>query len=113
MKFKSSILFLGLLLASALQAASFDCAKAQSKTEHTVCEHRALNDADVKMAATYAILKRLVPMGTRGTIQHEQFKWLELRDQCMNNVSCLSDVYNMRQRKLDLHMERIYKQGPF
>jgi uncharacterized protein len=113
MKFKGSILFLGLLFASTLQAASFDCAKAKSKTEHAVCEHRALNDADVKMAATYAISKRLVPMGTRGVIQHEQFKWLELRDQCMDNVSCLSDVYKMRQQKLDLHMERIYKQGPF
>lgn len=30
------------------QAASFDCAKAQTLTEHAVCGQRALNDADVK-----------------------------------------------------------------
>ena len=30
------------------QAASFDCKKAQTVTEHTVCDHRQLNDADVK-----------------------------------------------------------------
>ena len=110
----NSLLFLSLLVAgTALQAASFNCTKAQTQTEHAVCEHRALNDADVKMATTYSIIKRLVPMGTRGAIQNEQFKWLELRDQCRDNASCLTDVYKMRQQKLDLHMDRIYKQGPF
>ncbi|WP_374574620.1 lysozyme inhibitor LprI family protein [Acinetobacter sp.] len=97
----------------AAQAASFDCAKAQTLTEHAVCGQRALNDADVKMAVTYGIIKRLVPMGTRGEIQEQQLKWLQLRDQCRDNFSCLSDVYRMRQQKLDLYMERIYRQGPF
>lgn len=95
------------------QAASFNCGRASSKTELAICEHPPLNDADVKMATTYSILKRLVPMGTRGLIQDEQFKWLALRDQCLNNVSCLTDVYKMRQQKLDLYLDRIYKKGPF
>ncbi len=95
------------------QAASFDCKKAQTVTEHTVCDHRQLNDADVKMATTYTIIKRLVPMGTRGAIQDQQVKWLQMRDQCQDNVSCLGDVYAMRQQKLDLYMNRVYQQGPF
>ncbi len=94
-------------------AASFDCHKAKTLTEHAVCNHRALNDADVKMATTYMIIKRLVPMGTRGAIQDQQVKWLQLRDQCRDNSSCLTDVYKMRQQKLDTYMERVYQQGPF
>lgn len=95
------------------QAASFNCSRAETKTEHRICENPNLNDADVKMATTYNIVRRLVPMGTRSVIQTEQVKWLNLRDQCQDNVQCLKQTYDMRQQKLDLHMERIYRQGPF
>ncbi len=95
------------------EAASFDCGKAATRTEHAVCNHRALNDADVKMATTYSIIKRLVPMGNRGVIQDEQVKWLRNRNACQDNVSCLSQSYRKRQQKLDAHMERVYSQGPF
>ena len=107
------VLFCGYLSISNTYAASFDCTRAKTKTEHRVCENLALNDADVKMATTYNIVRRLVPMGTRSVIQTEQIKWLNLRDQCQDNINCLKHVYSMRQQKLDLHMERIYQQGPF
>ena len=100
-------------LSGSVYAASFNCDKAETSTEHAICEHRAINDADVKMATTYNIIKRLVPMGTRGVIQDEQVKWLQLRDQCGNSSSCLTEVYKMRQQKLNLYMERVYQQGPF
>lgn len=102
-----------IFLLSNTQAASFKCDAAKTKTEHAICEHRVLNDADVKMATTYNIIRKLVPMGTRGVIQDQQVKWLQLRDQCQDNVKCLSDVYQMRQQKLDIYMDRVYKQGPF
>ncbi|MGE8557142.1 MULTISPECIES: lysozyme inhibitor LprI family protein [unclassified Acinetobacter] len=108
----STMVFISLLSGSGY-AASFNCDKAQTQTEHAICEYRAVNDADVKMATTYNIIKRLVPMGTRGVIQDEQVKWLQLRDQCGNSSRCLIEVYKMRQQKLDLHMDRVYKQGPF
>ena len=98
---------------SITHAASFDCERAQTKTEHAVCSERAINDADVKMATTYNIVRKLVPMGNRGVIQDQQVKWLQLRDQCQDNSKCLLEVYKMRQQKLDLEMNRIYKQGPF
>ncbi|HRM50687.1 MAG TPA: hypothetical protein PL094_00965, partial [Acinetobacter johnsonii] len=69
----------GLAWSMHAQAASFNCDKAKTTTEHAICEYRQINDADVKMATTYTILKRLVPMGTRGMIQDEQVKWLSLR----------------------------------
>ncbi|MEF9958026.1 MAG: hypothetical protein RR767_12645 [Acinetobacter sp.] len=100
-------------ISSATQAASFNCDKAQTQTEYAICEHRNLNDADVKMATTYNIIRKLVPMGTRGVIQDQQVKWLQLRNQCQDNVSCLTDVYKMRQQKLDIYMNGVYQQGPF
>lgn len=96
-----------------VQAASFPCERAKSKTEFTICENRILNDADVKLATTYHILKRLVPMGNRAIIQEQQVKWLRLRDECQDAVGCLQGMYQMRQQALDLHMNRIYQQGPF
>ena len=100
-------------ISSITQAASFNCDKAQTQTEYAICEHRNLNDADVKMATTYNIIRKLVPMGTRGVIQDQQVKWLQLRNQCQDNVSCLTDVYKMRQQKLDIYMNNVYQQGPF
>jgi len=105
-------IFFSFLMGSA-SAASFNCDKAGTPTEHAICDYRAINDADVKMATTYQIIKHLVPMGTRGVIQDEQVKWLEMRNQCGNSSRCLTEVYKMRQQKLDLYMERVYRQGPF
>lgn len=102
-----------IFLLSNAQAASFKCDAAKTKTEYAVCEHRSLNDADVKMATTYNIIRKLVPMGTRSVIQDQQIKWLQLRDQCQDNVKCLTDVYQMCQQKLEIYMDRVYKQGPF
>lgn len=101
------------LFSGSVYAASFNCDHARTQTEQAICEHRAVNDADVKMATTYNIIKRLVPMGTRGVIQDEQMKWLQLRDQCSNSRNCLIEVYKMRQQKLDMYMDRVYRQGPF
>ncbi len=105
--------FLFSLISAFTHAASFNCNAAKTQTEHTICDTRSLNDADVKMATTYNIIKKLVPMGTRSVIQDQQVKWLHLRDDCRDNVNCLTDVYKMRQQKLETYMNRIYQQGPF
>lgn len=115
MKFGLSIALIcsSLIYIQTSSAASFNCQRALSKTEHAICAERVLNDADVQMATTYNIVRRLVPMGNRSLIQTEQVKWLNLRDQCQDSVECLKNLYQMRQQRLDLHLDRIYKQGPF
>ena len=95
------------------QAASFACERAETKKEKTICEQHHLNDAEVKMATTYKIVKRLFPMGTRSVIQDEQVKWLRLRNECGDSVQCLTDVYQLRQQKLEIYLERVYQKGPF
>ena len=109
----TALLLTPLFFLSQAQAASFSCKAAKLKAEQQICNDRSLNDADVKMATTYNIIRKLVPMGTRGVIQDQQVKWLQLRDQCLDNFSCLTEVYKMRQQKLDIYMNNIYKQGPF
>lgn len=110
-------LILMVLVASASislsRAASFNCDNALLVTEQAICEHRSLNDKDVKMTTTYNIVRKLVSMGTRAEIQDQQGKWLKLRNQCQDYVNCLNDVYNMRQQKLDIYLNQIYQQGPF
>ena len=90
------IIFVGLSSSTIANAASFNCEHAQTKSEHAICEHRSLNDADVKMATTYTIIRKLVPMGTRGVIQDQQVKWLQLRNQCQGQSTlfnrCVSDA---------------------
>lgn len=61
-------LFLGMLMCigvTAVQAASFPCERAATSTEKTICQYRALNDADVKMATVYNIVLGALPMGGR------------------------------------------------
>ena len=94
-------------------AASFDCTRAETVTEHKICHQLNLNDADVKMATTYRIVSRLVAMGTRSQIRDEQFRWLELRDRCGTSVDCLTQVYNLRQQKLEDHLNQVYQRAPF
>lgn len=94
-------------------AASFDCSRATIQTEHAICENLDVNDADVRMATSYKIVNKLMPMGTRSAIRDEQIKWLAMRDRCGTGVPCLKEVYKMRQQQLDIYLQRVYKQGPF
>ena len=95
-------------------AASFDCRRAGTATERTICANLGLNDRDVRMAQLYDIVRRLVPMGTRGAIMDRQSVWLRERNRCGGNVSCIGQAYDRRIRELNRVLEeRVYPQGPF
>lgn len=105
MDLKKPLLACGLLLASSLTspaaAASFDCAKPDlAADEKAICDNRALNDLDVKMATTFDILTQLMAMGARDTLRDEQSKWLKKRQECAADVACLTSAYDERMNKL-------------
>ncbi|MDF0698878.1 lysozyme inhibitor LprI family protein [Rhizobium sp. MC63] len=82
------------------QAASFDCdAKELKPDEETICDNRALNDADVKMATTFELLSGLLAMGSRGTLQDEQTAWLKKRQECGADAACLKAAYEERLKQ--------------
>lgn len=107
------IAFISMFTASHANAASYDCNKAKHVTEQQICAHLNLNDADVKMATSYQIIQKLVPMGTRGAIQDEQVQWRKQRNLCRVKIECIEKSYQIRQLELDLHLQRVIEQGPF
>ncbi len=86
---------------SPVGAASFDCTKTDLKAdEKTICENRALNDQDVRMATTFDILTQLMAMGARDTLRTEQSEWLKTREACAADTECLTKSYDERMKKL-------------
>jgi uncharacterized protein len=89
--------FLVLPLASA-KAASFDCKKATTRIEKTVCGDPELSKADERLAAAVAsaTVVSLSPLALRA----EQAEWLRERDK-ETNVKKLREIYQLRNDALD------------
>jgi uncharacterized protein len=98
----AALAFATAIVASPLaHAASFDCdAKELKPDEKVICDTRALNDADVKMATTFDLLSGLLAMGSRGTLQDEQTAWLKKRQECKADAACIKAVYDERLKQL-------------
>ncbi len=73
-----------------------------------MCENRALNDLDVKMATTFDLLTELVAMGNRDTLKTEQTEWLKKRHACGSDIACIRTAYEGRQQQL----EQVFKSLP-
>ena len=87
-------------------AASFDCERTDlAPDEKTICETRALNDADVKMVTTFDILTILLAMGTRDALREEQSAWLKKRQACGGDAACLTTAYAERMKQLNQAFE--------
>ncbi len=102
-----------LLGASQAHAASFDCAKAKSADEKTICRNRSLSDADVKMATMFTMNTHLVAMGARGNMQDRQREWLAGRNTCKGSFKCLTAAYDKRLSELQADFDGIASRGPF
>ncbi|MDR2250943.1 lysozyme inhibitor LprI family protein [Acinetobacter sp.] len=107
-------IFSGMAFTHSVQAASFSCDAAKTKTELSICKNRSLNDADVKMVTTYDIVLHALPMGSSGNQQDTQQQWLKKRNACAANVSCIAKAYQQRQQQLDsILQDRVLSHGPF
>jgi len=104
---------LALLGASQAHAASFDCTKAKTADEKTICRNRSLSDADVKMATMFQMNTHLVMMGTRGNMQDRQREWLVERNSCKGSFKCLTAAYDKRLSELQADFDGIASRGPF
>ncbi len=101
------------LTATGVHAASFNCARAKSADERTICKTQALSDADVKMATLYDVDTHLVAMGQRGDIQDAQADFLKTRKACGKGTSCLKRAYDKRIKDLQDTFDAIASRGPF
>jgi len=97
------------LLATPAGAASFDCRKAETPDERTICSHPGLNDSDVEMATTYKLLAGLMAMGARGALQDSQQDFLTRRHACADDLACLQQAYKTRLEELQAIYDHIPK----
>jgi uncharacterized protein len=83
---------------AAAEAASFDCRKAATRIEKTICGDPELSRADERLAAAFAgaTTASLSPI----TLRAEQAEWLRERDK-ETNVKKLQESYRIRSDALD------------
>jgi len=92
----AAILSAGLMSAGAADAASFDCTKATTPTEHAICDNPQLSHLDDQTAGLYyTLVSGGAPQATASVeaVKQEQEKFLTKRNQCGANYNCLIDAY--------------------
>jgi uncharacterized protein len=81
------------LISCSAYAASFDCAKAQTRVEKLICEDPQISQLDEDMADAYANALKAVEV--RASVRDEQKQWLKVRNSCKSS-DCLYRVYEKR-----------------
>jgi uncharacterized protein len=84
-------------LATPASAASFDCARARSADEVTICRTPALSALDSEMGGLWYAYSRVpMYMGGTGARRDEAQAFLERRRACGRSASCLTAAYRAR-----------------
>lgn len=100
MKRTTLIALAGLALSGSAHAASFDCAKAQTRAEKLICSDAELSKLDDELAATFATA--LQTDGHASIIRLGQRRWLKERNGCAV-AACIKDAYVERLAALSNH----------
>lgn len=89
-----SLALLPLAAAVPANAASFDCAKAATPTEHAICDNPQLSHLDDQTAGLYySFISSGRPADKVEAVKKEQAGFLTRRDACGANYNCLIDAY--------------------
>ena len=96
---KKNLLRLFLVLANTTslhisQAASFDCTKASTAVEGSICANQTLSGLDDQLAAAYKQSRSQA--ADPSVLQKDQLAWLKNRNACGANVDCLTKAYQQR-----------------
>ncbi len=98
------IIMAATLVAVVPSAWAFDCAKARSAAEKTICSDTAAKAADDEMAAAYAAVMAKLPADQQKELKASQKAWLGQRDgYCAddkNTPACFLEKTNERTRYL-------------
>lgn len=101
--------------------AGFDCSKASSEIEKTICGSKPLAAADDELGLLYKDLISILSAEDKHYLRKEQLEWLTFRDKsCLNpktNIACLQDLYSQRlvamKRWKASNCSRLYAKGDF
>jgi uncharacterized protein YecT (DUF1311 family) len=100
-----SILILSRLQDNAKPVASFDCAKAGTIAEKTICSDVGLAAYDKSLAQAYNLVmayyrSRSDTKSTIAELRAFQKKWIAKRDRCGNDIACLEKTIDDRIARL-------------
>jgi uncharacterized protein len=87
-----------LLLAVESHAVSFDCAKAATLVEKTICSEKRLSELDDLLMQSYR--QAVANVANKDAIKAEQRAWLKNRNLCLD-PECLRKSYEERIKQLD------------
>ena len=96
---------------NSVQAASFNCSKAQTELEKLICSDRALNKADETLGQIYSRLRKALPKAEANRLKKEQIAWLGFRsdEYDLDGRDRLLIVYQNRIDQLNFRMSPDYK----
>jgi uncharacterized protein len=106
MQLRLLAILLVLFASHSVQAASFDCAKAQTKVEELICADAELSQLDEELARAYTTA--LLDKKQADAIREAQKLWLKSRNECPD-ANCIKRAYEMRLPLLALgSVEALY-----
>lgn len=88
---------LPMIFSCVVQAASFDCIKARTKVERTICDATELSKLDEDLDIAY----RSENASVSNQDKLDQLNWLKKRNQC-SSYDCLKSLYHSRIAELQL-----------
>ena len=99
MRARAAVLFLCVSAAPVLADASFDCRKASTPVEKTICadDNPGLAERDGALGRLYAALKE---EGGHDEVLAGQSAWLAARDACGTDAECIRQSYDKRLAQL-------------
>lgn len=108
---RSTALTFFLLLSTTVCApalgASFNCAKAATPLEKTICNSVRLDKADTKLGEVYGSLRKMLSAPEKERLKTEHVAWLKQRTMFCDarDVNCLLPVYEARVSVLSARLE--------
>jgi len=82
-----------LVAATQLNAASFDCSKANTAVEHMICGQEELSKLDGELGEAYVMAIKKAPDSQ--LLKEQQSEWLKTRERC-DDPACVQQLYVKR-----------------
>jgi len=102
----TKIFLIILLFLGHLYSASFNCDKAATNIEKSICNSKDLNRLDMKLSIKYNFIKKRISDDKKNIFIKGQRDWIKERNRC-NNEDCLVSIYKDRISKFEVKYSTI------
>ncbi len=92
---------------------SFECAKARSATEKTICDDFSLSWQDQQLNRLYGDVRQLLAESARTALRDEQRAWVGKRNACGGNGDCIGQLSRQRLQALSAQVNPRTLTGSF